>query len=287
MALGITVTGDALLGYVITLTDADNGDRIRVIRRDTLGYYPDAAVREVDMGSPTGATIIVTDYEASFNVEYHFIAESYLISDLETPFETATSDPIDTALPEGFAIITDALDAGSRVAVGVEELSDWDYKTRILGRHQVLQRNNPVVITDVESGRSGSMIVSNLEQFGVFWDEAGPYLPYTVVSHANWRTVFRSGATLLFRNTYYESGFDDMYFKLESRRVNRLGAVGSQGRSPWLRQTLNYEEVDRPATNLNGLAIGNWEDVFENNANWTEVDSDHADWASVLLDPNL
>lgn len=285
--LGISVTGDAILGYVITITDATVGDRIKVTRTDVSGHYPVTAVRGLNVVSPSGATVIETDYEAPFNTELHFTVDAYDISDLDTPTASATFGPIDTVVPEGFAIITDPLDATQRVSFGVVDLDDWEYSTRVLGRHQVIGRSNSVTKTDVESGREGSMVLTNLEQFEIDWDDTGPYLPYTVVNHENWRTVFSSGRTLLFRNTWYESGFDDLYFKALTRKASRLGAVGAQGGQPWMSYTITYEEQDRPSTGLDVLGLGNWLVVRESNSNWAEVLADHTDWASVLVNPDL
>lgn len=287
MTIAISVTGDALLGYAVTVTDADQGDRVRVFRRDVSGHYADSNVRELDFAAPTGSTMIVIDYEAPFNTELIYTAEAYDLGDLETPIGTDSTSPLDTVLPVGFAIITDPLNANLRIAVAVSELSSWSYDTRILGHHQVIGRSNSIQINDVESGRTGSMVVSNLEQFGIDWDDTGPYLPYTVVAHANWRTIFSSGRTLLFRNTWYESGFEDLYFKISKRNVSRVGNVSQQGSQPWLSQSIDFIEQDRPSTSITGLAIGTWQVVRDSNVNWTEVNSDHATWGDVLLSPSL
>src|SRR5687768_3755649 len=140
MAISVSVTGDALLGYVITVTDADQGDRVNVFRRDQSGHYSDMVVRGFDMETPTGGTMIVIDYEAPFNTNLQYHAEAYDVSDLETPIASDTSDFIDTVLPEGFAIITDPLDANQRLAVAVGELDNWDYETPVLGDHKVIGR---------------------------------------------------------------------------------------------------------------------------------------------------
>lgn len=293
MAIGISVTGDALLGYVITVTNANTSDRVRVYRHDVSGYYSDAAIRDIDQVSPTGSTMVVTDYEAPFNTELTFTAQAFAVSDLVTPVSTATTGPINTVLPDGFAIITDPLDAGQRIAVAVAELDDWSFDTKVLGRHNVIGRHNSIINADTESGRTGQMVISNLDQFGINWDGTGPYLPYAVIAHANWNTIFRPGNTLLFRSTHQETGVDDMYFKTLGRKVRRIGAVGvffdaDTGRhNVWLAQTVSFEEQDRPSTALHGTGIGTWLQVRDNNVNWSEVNSDHADWADVLVNPGL
>jgi hypothetical protein len=288
VAIDITVTGDALLGYVLTVTDANQGQRVRVLRRDTSGHYPDVAVRGFDYATPTGGTMIVTDYEAPFNSATQYIAQAFNLSDLDTPIASDTSSTVNTVLPSGFAIITDPLDAERRIAVGVSDLSEWSMETRVLGEHNVLLRNNPVVITDVEGGRTGTMVVTNLNQWGtVRWDTPGPYAAYAVAAVASWRTIFRPGRTLLFRNTWNETGFDDMYFKALKNGPKRLGHVGTHNGTVFMQHTIDYKEVDKPSTQLAGLGLGTWEDVKDANANWSEVNTVHATWSSVLVNPDL
>lgn len=287
MALDIAVTGDALLGYIITLTDADAEDVINVYRVDQTGHYSNTRVRELDMATPSGSTMIVIDYEAPFNVDLKYVAESYDSGDLETVVATDTSGIVGTTLPFGFAIITDPLDQTQRVAIGVETLDEWGYSAKVLGTHNVLGRRNAVINMDVESGREGSIAGTNLDQFGVDWDDTGPYLPYRAVGHANWETIFRSGRTLQFRNTWDESGFDDMYFKVKSHKTQRLEKVGVSRGDVFKRFTIDYIEQDQPSTSISGLALGTWQQVFDSNADWTEVNSDHSTWASVLTNPRL
>lgn len=289
MAVAISVTGDALLGYVLTVTDADQSDLVHVYRTDGTGHYPLAIVRGLDMATPTGGTMVVIDYEAPFNKDLVYTAQVYASGDLDTPVASADSNIVGTTLPFGFAILTDPLDATQRLAISVEEMDEWSYELKVLSKSQVLGRANAVISSDVESGRTGKLVCTNISQFSVDWDGLGPYLPYDVIDHANWATVFSSGRTLLFRCDHEETGYDDLYCKILSRSVSRPDrSVGrNAGAAVLKRHSLSYEEQDRPATALTGSGLGTWDVVNASNASWDEVNAKHANWFSVLVNPGL
>lgn len=287
MTIGITVTGDALLGYVLTVTDADQGDLVHVYRVDLSGHYENTPVRGLDMATPTGDTMVVVDYEAPFNVDVRYTAEAYETSDLITPVASADSGLTGTTLPYGFAIISDPLEQSLRIAVNMTELDPWDNEARVLGKHQVLGRKNTVMNLDVESGRSGGMKFTNVNGFAVDWDDSGPYLPYDVLSHSNYRTVFRQGRKLMFRNDWTRSLFDDMYFAVTSRSTQLVHGLAPGQGTPILQFSLGYEEQDQPTTSLRGIGLGNWNLVDSANASWDEVKTKHNNWFSVFLNPGL
>lgn len=285
--LGISVTGDAISGYEITVTGMTGYYRFRVIRTDQSGHYPVVTVRDFDMISPTGSTMIQTDYEAPFNTTVVYTVQAYLIDDLDMPIAAADSDPQLTTLPEEFAIISDPLDASQRIAVGISDLSEWNVQTPILGDHRVLGRRNSVINTDVESGREGEIAVTNLTVWDVDWDGSGPYDIYEPIVHANWATMFAPGRTLLFRNDWTESNFDDCYMKALARATKRLTSVGRNDGNPFMSYQIQFKEQDRPSTGQIGLGIQSWKTVNDSNADWQEVNDDHADWLSVATDPDL
>lgn len=285
MAIGITVSGDALLGYTVTITDADQGDRIRVYRTDLSGHYPDLAVRTLDLVEPSGDTMVVVDHEAPFNTDLQYIAEAYDLSDLDNPVGTDTSDVINTVLEAGFVLITDALDPTRRVQAGVTDLSEWTNDGIILGDHKILGRTHRVLAMDIEDGRKGTMVLDNLNCFSVDYDETGPYELYEIVNHEGWESVFGRGRTLLFRNSWEDTGFDDLYFKTIGRGQRRIGIVGIG--TPHKEYTIQYVEQDRPLTSIVGLGLTTWQTVLDSNFDWQEVLDDHADWLSVLTDPGL
>lgn len=285
MAIGISVTGDALLGYVVTVTDADQGDLVHVYRVDQTGHYEDAIVRELDMATPTGDTMVVIDYEAPFNVDLKYVAEAYTS---DVVIGTATSGIVGTTLPYGFAIISDPLEESQRIAVAIESLPDWKYETRVLGKHQVLRRKNPVMNLDLESGRSGSLTFTNLNLFAVDWDGTGPYVPYDLLDNQTFKTVFASGRKLLFRNDWRTSGFDDLYFACTSRSVSMAsGDLAPAGEIQFLRYQVEFLEQDRPGTAIAGSGLGNWNAVDTANDSWDDVKAKHSNWFSVLVNPSL
>lgn len=285
MAIGITVSGNAIAGFEIDLTDADQSERVRVVRIDQSGHYSEAAVRDIDMVEPTGDTMSVTDYEAPLNTALTYRAEVYDLSDLETPVATDTSDQVGTHVPLGFAVITDVSDPDARVAGGIIDLSTWSYRGKVLGSFDVLGRRNPVLITDVLGGRTGTIVATNLNLFEIDFDGLGPYPAYEAVD-AQWSSIFNSGSTLLFRSDWTASAFDDCYFKVQGLEVARLTRILGTEVVPIRQYTIDFVEVDRPITRAVNLELATWQTILANNADWQEVLDDHDSWLSVLANPN-
>lgn len=284
MAVSVSVSGDAVLGFTITVMGANTGDKLEVLRADSSGHYSTVAVRGADMIDPTGATMAFSDDEAPINLPLLYTANSYDLSDLDTPTSTDSEPAGPDDFPSGFAIITKVLDVSDRVAGSVMELDTWTYEARILGNSRVLGRANPVINADVMSGRSGNILMNNLNVFDVDFDGFGPYDQYEPVD-VGWSTIFASGDTLLFRSDYRETGFDDCYFKVTGLTVKRLHRPGGMLLETIRSYDISFTEVDRPLTGLEGLGLFSWADVMNNNADWQEVNDDHADWTDVLLNP--
>lgn len=288
MPIGATASGDAVLGVEITVTNANEGAKLQLMRIDTSGYYPTVAVRGADMISPSSATMVFTDYEAPFNLAIEYEVSSYAISDLDTPINSDTVTGIDTTVPKGFAMITQVFTPTERVTGTVEKLPEWNREAKILSTSEVLGRADPVVVTDVFASRTGSFSISNIISHAVDYDNSGDTVPYHSYL-GKWRTIFNNGATLLFRSDTFASGFDDLYFKAKSVGVEGGGSpVGYDYPDyPILKYTIAFQEQARPLTSTAGLGLTDWGDLLDSNVDWTEVMADHANWLSVLTDPTL
>lgn len=287
MAVAIAVTGSAVLGFEITITDATEGDRLRVTRIDNDGYYPTVAVRGVDLINPSSATEVFTDYEAPFNADITYLVETFALSDMVNPVNTDTATGLDTTVPTGFAMIMEVLVPENRVAGAVLEFKGYSRKAKVLSSSNVLGRKNPVVVTDVMGGREGTMSMGNIQGLTFDYDDSTP-TPVGQTRMGKWRDIFESGGTLLFRSDAQTTGVDDFYFKCENYEVERLTKVGYDVPSyPILRHEVSWVEVDAPLTTVAGLGLESWADVMNSNADWQEVNDDHADWESVLTDPTL
>ncbi len=293
MAIGISSTGSSILGFELTITDANEGDRFAVTRTDNDGFYETVYVRGADFATPDGATMVVTDYEAPFNADITYEVSSYDISDLETPLNTDdVSETTNTEVPVGFAMIHQVFDVAERVTgtVTKEGLTSWNREANILSENKVLGRPFPVVITDKMGPRTGSIEIMNLLTHTTDYDDTDVRV-YRTTELAKWRTIFDDGATMMFRSSVRNTGFFDIFFKAKSVATDRSSG-GVQyfhidDEWPLLVYTINYQEVERPLTSSVGLGLTGWEDVYNNNADWNEVLADHADWLSVLQNPTL
>lgn len=287
MAFGITIEGDAITGYQLNITDADTqGDLIRITRQDQSGHYDDAVVRGIDQIETITGVDILFDYEAPLNTELKYIYEIYDVADLDTPVVDGTIDTVETIVPLGFVVVTQIADSALRVSGAVLELSQWSTPGRIRGTHYVLGQRNPVVITDVQGGRTGTIVMSNLNIHEVDFDGSGPYDTYTT-NYGYWGSIFRAGETLLFRNDWTASGFDDLYFQTTGVEHTRLSRVLGTEDIPIFQYSIEYIEVDRPRTDLLSLISGQsqWQQVLSSNADWQEVLDDHDTWLDVFSEP--
>lgn len=290
MAIGISVTGSAVLGFTITVTQANEGAKLQVRRADNTGYYDTVAVRGADFISPSAATMVFTDNEAPFNSNLTYTASSYSLSDLVTPIHSASQvkSGSATSVPNGFSMIHQVFDSAERVAGTLVQLPTQTRDAKVLSKSEVLLRSNPVIITDVLGGRKGDLKMSNVISVTTDYDGLAAIEQFATYL-GKWRSVFADGSTLMFRNDALRSGFDDMYFKCQGVTIEGSGQpVGANYPDyPILIYTINYSEVDRPLTTTSGLGLTTWNDVYASNANWTEVNSTHLNWLSVLNNPLL
>lgn len=283
MAIGLSVSGDAFTGFQLTVTNADEADRFHIIRTDASGHYEVVPVRGGDYAAPTGSTMIIDDFEAPFNTTLSYTAQAFDLQDLETPVSEDTQGPFITEVPLGYFLIHHVLNPDYRI-VGAIELNDWNIKSKVLSRVEVLGRSKPIVTTDLMGGREGEMSLTNVHVFSVDYGLGDPDIHETY-SDAALNNIFKDGDTLLFRSSWEETGFDDMYFKVDGLTYRRRGIVRND--SPILTLNIKYIEVDKPPTALNSLTLLTWGDLNDNNVDWDEVNSTHADWESVADNPLL
>lgn len=285
MAVSITsITGNAVIGYTITVSGANSDTFIDIRRTDLDGYYPIVAVRGGDYATPTGSTMVFFDYEAPINRNIQYTAAAFNISNLVTPTSSATNTPSVTSFPVGFAIITQVLDTSQRVAGSILDFKTTKRAARVLGHHEVLGRANPVIITDVMGGRTGTLTMTNMLMTGQDYGD-GVKNAFDIIQ-GEWDTIFNDGSTLLFRSERDDSGFSDFYFKAMAVNEERISILGGTPLA-WVQYAIDFEQVDRPLTSIAGLGLGTWNDVFMANTTWAEVNSVHANWLDVLSNPSL
>lgn len=292
MPLSITYdSGDAVLGNQLTveLPDGNPGSYFKVEREDMSGHYPTVPVRGYDVVANSsivavgGGSFDIFDFEAPLNTTLKYHVSTGILPGATSTGTADTGSLTGTTFPAGFTVITNPLDETIIVAGSVSDLREWSYASNVLGNHRVLGRKNPVIATDVMSGRTGSMSVTDLNVFSVDYDGDGPHTQYEPFT-GQWDSIFTGGNILYFRNDHTVSGYDDLYFVTDSLGVTRVS--GPVGQPDVIRQfDISYTEVDRPADVGSVLVLFTWDVVADSNATWAEVASDHADWADVLLNP--
>lgn len=153
-------------------------------------------------------------------------------------------------------------------------LSEWNGSSRpgrVLGEYEVLGRRNKVVITDVLSGREGSIVLATFRDGGL-WSNDSSYRDLTA--------LLDFGGTLLLQTTGVDNtGEADMYLEVTGVKTSRVGVIGGDFAHLF---ELEFIEVDRPATTQESLTLRTWQDVANQNANWKSVTTNHTSWLDVL-----
>lgn len=274
-------------GFDITITTDVSLNEATMIRRDPAGLYDDQTIRGLNGIDISAGSTLIPDYEAPINtpVEYWFTYD--LAGEL---FEIGPILPTPDAYiptqngPYGASDFIKSVETPSLSRrVLVTELSEVSRKGNVLGQYHVLGRKNPVVITDIMSGYTGSMSVIIL----------GTNQQSALYRHID--LLIDQGDTLLFQSNNSESStFLDFYFKITSVKRKRLTAVDYQSEPSdvgnttdlFVEYTFDFVEVDRPATLGEAPSLYTWDTYyhqeFDDWATWQEVLDFRTSWLDVL-----
>lgn len=154
--------------------------------------------------------------------------------------------------------------------------SDYAVPGRVLATHFVLGRPNPVVISDISGGRTGS--------FTILFDP--DLCTYT---NAALKSLITFNDTFMLQPFYRAAGIDDMYFRINEVSVNRGSVANALDSDPEdMGYTLTFTEVDRPLTVGEGASLLTWQNVLDQFAGltWNDVLSDRVNWLDVLNQAN-
>lgn len=143
--------------------------------------------------------------------------------------------------------------------VNVQDMSAIQRKARILGQYDVLGRSNPVVVSDVRGGRTGT--------FTLYTD--------TVDEAAGVRNLLATGF-VLFLQCPYAVDFPDMYFIAGDAEELRHRAMGPE--RTW---TVPFIEVDAPTDDLVAVGSNSWALVVQFGT-WLNVKNKRSTWLDVL-----
>jgi hypothetical protein len=144
--------------------------------------------------------------------------------------------------------------------VHIESMSEVVRPASVLGTFNVLGRKNPIIITDVRGGRTGTMVLT----------------AYTTGDNIAYSDIIMSGNTLLLQCPL-SAGFPDMYFQAGDVVESWNGGTASNIIHSW---TIPFTETDAPSQSSISLdfnswllvtQFGTWSNVLARRATWTDV----------------
>lgn len=253
---GLTAVLDSSNAFVsLTATGLAGYSSITVNRVQPDGSI--IAVRGASGYAPAGSSIAAFfDYEGPLGVAFYY----QLVGDGAT-IATSGSITIPVA-PDTYWIKNLAIESQSAM-VKVSKMSPVTRGGRVLANSPVLGRKNPIVVTDVRGGRTGTMTLYTLDSTGASGIEG----------------LFAAGGTLLFQAPY-QYGFKDMYFVAKDLTEEWAFLAGDFTRL-W---SFDFIEVDSPSADLSVLSTNSWATVV-NFGTWQKVATKRTSWLAVLQQP--
>lgn len=276
-------------GFTITINTGIILENATMLRRDPAGLYMDQTVRGMDGVDISSGETEVPDYEAPINtpVEYwltYFIAgEEFEIGPI-----LPTPDPWIPTQEEPLYGASDYIKSVESPALSrrilVTDFSEVSRKGNVLGNYHILGRRNPVVITDVLAGYTGSMSVI------VLTTNRGSGLYRSIDA------LIDQGDTLLFQSNNEESStYLDFYFKITQVTRKRLTSVDRLSEPSdtsdhvsdlFVEYTFDFIEVDRPSSLGEAPSLYTWDTYYHQDyddwTSWQEVNDFRTSWLDVL-----
>ncbi|MFD8315898.1 hypothetical protein [Kitasatospora purpeofusca] len=252
-------------GAAITLTGLTTGGRDRWSLWRTTPDGVQTPVRgyggDLIGVTTTGDVTVVEDYESPLGRPVAYYVRAWTAS-TPTDWVDATAGWLTLEHPDVLAVVLKDPSIPSRTTtVVVTTMPAWKRQAR-QAAHQVRGRPRPVVLTDVRSARTGSVVLSTasgVEREALVW-------------------LLESGHTLL---AQWPSGWGepDTYLQVGDVDEARLSEYAPQPDREW---TLELTEVDRPIGGLVGSAGRTWQDVSDDNATWADLLTRYSTWLGVL-----
>ncbi|MGI5245414.1 hypothetical protein [Dactylosporangium sp. CA-139066] len=225
-------TADA--SFSITAGSLSGITSLSLTRNDPDGSSsPVRSATNVVTGGAT--TLAFFDYEAPLDSTVSYT----LTPNTGSPVTSATSSIVTDG--QTYWLKNVAQETLSR-KVEVADMSAVVRPARILATYPVLGRKNPVVISDVRSGRVGMMKLNT----------------YTATEAADLRELFAMGLPLLFQAPAL-TGFADMYFVAGDLAEIWPGSA----LSPERRWEIPFTEVDSPTDDLVAIGNNSWAKVAQ------------------------
>jgi len=202
------------------------------------------------------STIAFTDYEAPLDtpVKYRAILDGELTVDSNTV----------TIVTDGRTFwLKDVILGAFSCKVKVEAMSDVVRPANVLGQFKVINRQNPILVTDVRQGRTGTMTLS----------------AFSTGDIAAILNIINSGNTLLFQAPA-SANFPDMYFQAGDVTQTWRGTSSALIHS----FTVPFTETDAPSGTAFTVAGNNWLLVTQFGT-WQDVENKRLTWLDVFETP--
>ena len=255
-------------GNVTIVATVDNANAQNQIVVNGAGFYSGITVVRVvaSIESPVrgatnvaisgASTIAFTDYEAPLDVPVKYRA--YLDSTFSVDSNTVT------ITTDGRTFwLKDVILGAFSCKVKVEAMSDVVRPANVVGQFKVINRQNPIIVTDVRQGRTGTMTLS----------------AFSTGDISAILNIINSGNTLLFQAPA-SANFPDMYFQAGDVTQTWRGTSSALIHS----FTIPFTETDMPSGTAFTVAGNNWLLVTQFGT-WQNVEDKRLTWLDVLETP--
>jgi hypothetical protein len=254
---------------VTVIATPDNVNAQMIIQVLNVGFYGTLTLKRV-------VNSVESDVRGATNIAVSG-ASTELVVDYECPLDTSITyraylDANDPVVSSPATIVTDGrtfwlkdvvLGAFS-TKVNIQSMSDVSRPAVILGKFNVIGRSRPIIVTDVRSGREGTMTLTGV----------------THVDNLNIANIIASGNTLLLQCPG-SANFPDMYFQAGDVTESWNGAPSYTTIHTW---SIPFTETDPPAQSAISLDFNSWLLVTQFTT-WQTVLNDRTDWTEVFTTP--
>jgi len=255
-------------GNVTIVATVDNANAQNQIVLNGAGFYSGVTIVRVVNSIETairGATnfaiggasaVAFTDFEAPLDVPVLYRA--YLDGSFSVDSNTVT------ITTDGRTFwLKDVILGAFSCKVKVEAMSDVVRPANVVGQFKVIGRQNPIIVTDVRQGRTGTMTLS----------------AFSTADISALLNIISSGNTLLFQAPA-SANFPDMYFQAGDVTQTWRGTSSALIHS----FSVPFTETDMPSGTAFTVAGNNWLLVTQFGT-WQDVENKRLTWLDVLETP--
>lgn len=181
-------------------------------------------VRGMTLQPLSGGTFIGWDFETPIKQPVSYIAYAYDANDLDTPLDRTT--PVSVTWNTEQTWIKDPLEPGRNMPIEVERMPEYTYDSRS-GVFEVVNRPDPVVVTEVRSSAKGDLVLHTNDQ----------------AERDRFHLLTSPGHVLLLQDSQ-RSGVGNMYLAVLGLKEQRIADHRDETARRWV---LSYVETRAPA----------------------------------------